>query len=302
MSTRSEAAWSDFWTGGGAGPESGCLPKGLARIDAVQRQVWAEIAAPLRKGGRVLDLATGDGAVLGKIRSSRTDLKLTGVDSAARLPPGPKGAVLQAGIAMERLPFPDRSFDLVTSQFGYEYGDRAAIAREVARVLAPAGRLAFIVHHADGPILAHNLARRAGLGWAVVDSGLLAQAKALVRARALAPLPTPPRFRQAPAEARRLYPGQSVAEEFVTAVLQSLELGRAHPTLAQLEALDELEARGRNEMARIDALAGAACTQADIEAIEQVLQAAGLTLEPRRELRETGGSVPFAWLLTGRRR
>lgn len=299
--TRSEAAWSDFWSSGGAGPESGCLPKALDRIDAVQRRVWAEAAAPLRPGARVLDLATGDGAVLGKIRASRSDLKLIGVDSAARLPAGPKGVTLRAGVPMEKLPFPDRSFDLVTSQFGFEYGDRSAVAREISRVLAPAGGYALIVHHAAGPILAHNLARRGGLAWAVVDSGLLAQARALVRGRMVAPLPTPARFRDAPAEARKLFPGQGVAQEFTMAVLQTLELGRASPPALSLEALDELERKGRNELARIAALAGAACSPADIEMIECAFRAAGLVPEPRSELFEQGGEAPFAWRLTGRR-
>lgn len=299
MSTRSEAAWSDFWGAGGGGPESGCLPKGLQRIDAVQRRVWADAAAPLAPGARVLDLATGDGAVLGKIRASRTDLKLTGVDSATRLPPAPKGTTLRPRVAMEALPFLDGSVDLVTSQFGYEYGDRAAIAREVARVLAPGGRYAFIVHHADGPIVAHNQARRAGLGWAVVQSGLLAQAKALVRARLLTPLPTPQRFRDAPAEARRLYPAQNVAEEFTTAILLTLELGRSHPPAAQSEALAQLESKGRNEMARIDALAAAACGEADVEAIREHLTKAGLAPSPAALLHEPGSAAPFAWLLSG---
>jgi SAM-dependent methyltransferase len=249
----------------------------------------------------VLDLATGDGAVLGKIRRSRADLKLTGVDSAARLPPAPKGMTLRSGIAMEALPFPDGSFDLVTSQFGFEYGDRAAIAREVARVLAPDRNYAFIVHHAAGPILAHNVARRGGLVWAVVDSNLLPQARALVRARQLAPLPTPERFRNAPGEAHRLFPGQSVATEFVTAILQTLELGRRSPPSMSLEALDELERKGRNEIARIDSLANAACAASDIDAIEAALVQARLTPAPRSELFEQGGAVPFAWFLTGRR-
>lgn len=299
MSTRSDAAWSDFWGADGIGPERGCLPKALQRIDAVQRRVWAEAVAPLRAGARVLDLATGDGAVLGKIRARRTDLKLTGVDSADRLPPAPKGGTLRARVAMECLPFPDGGFDLVTSQFGYEYGDRAAITREVARVLAPGGRYAFIVHHAGGPIVAHNQARRTGLGWAVDDSGLLAQAKALARARALAPLPTPQRFHDAPAEARRLYPAQNVAEEFTTAILQTLELGRSHPPAAQQDALAQLEAKGRHEMARIDALSAAACGPDDIEAIQQHLTAAGLAPAPATLLHEEGVTLPFGWLLTG---
>jgi SAM-dependent methyltransferase len=299
MSTGSKIAWSDFWQAGGAGPESGCLPKALRQIDAVQRRVWAEVAASLRPGARVLDLATGDGAVLGKIRASRTDLKLIGVDSAQALPRAPKTITLRAGVAMEKLPFPDAGFDLVSSQFGFEYGDRAAVSREVARMLRAGGRYVFIVHHAAGPILGHNQARRAGLGWAVVESKLLRQAHALVAARRISRLPTPASFGEAPAMARRLFPGQTVAEEFVTAIHQTLELGRFHPPDAQRETLLMLEQRGRNEMARIDALSAAACTAADIEAIEKLLRGAGLFTQTGSELYEPDNPLPFAWLLRG---
>jgi SAM-dependent methyltransferase len=300
MSTRSEAAWSDFWGAGGAGPESGCLPKALQRIDAVQRRVWAQAATPLRPRARVLDLATGDGAVLGKIRAHRSDLKLIGVDSAERLPPGPRGVTLKPRVPMEALPFAGGSFDLVTSQFGFEYGDQPAIAREIARVLVQGGQYCLVVHHADGPIVAHNRARRGGLGWAVEGSGLLTQAKALAQARQSVALPTPQRFATAPLEARQRFPGQAVAEEFVTAILQTLELGRGHPGVAQLAALDDLERRGRNEMARIDALQAAACSAEDIDAIIDLFEAEGLQAQAPHLLRETDSHPPFAWRLTGR--
>src|SRR3546814_10256128 len=41
------------------------------------------------------------------------------------------------------------SFDLVTSQYGIEYCDDVRTTPEVARVLAPDGRVALLLHHAD---------------------------------------------------------------------------------------------------------------------------------------------------------
>lgn len=49
------------------------------------------------------------------------------------------------------LPFPDETFDLVTSQFGLEYaGDMALL--EAARIVKPGGQIGFIMHKRDGGI------------------------------------------------------------------------------------------------------------------------------------------------------
>jgi SAM-dependent methyltransferase len=298
-STRSERAWADFWRAGGLGPESGCLPGALRQIDAVQRQVWTDVARSLPRGARVLDLATGDGAVLGKLRDSRPELKLVGVDSSAVLPKGLKGARLKAGVPMEKLPFPAASFDLVTSQFGFEYGDTRRIAAELRRVLKPGARFAFIVHHAGGPIVAHNHERLGSLVWMVRDSGLLEKAEALARARALTDLPTPPLFRQAAAETRARFPGQSVGEEFATAVATTLDMGRGRPSREALEVLATLRAKAENEIARIEALIGAARTAEQVELLGLQLRAVGLEPGEAEMLREASGRAPFAWLLAG---
>lgn len=299
MSTRSEAAWSDFWKAGGVGAESGCLPGGLKAIDAVQRQVWREVARTLPRGARVLDLATGDGAVLGKLRDGRPDLKLIGVDSASVLPTGLKGAELKPGVPMEALPFAAGTFDLVTSQFGFEYGDTGRIANEVRRVLRPGGGFAFIIHHAGGPIVAHNDRRLGSLAWAVRESGLLEKAEALARARAIADLPTPPLFRDAPLDVRRRFPGQDVGEEFTAAILQTLDMGRGRPPRETLEVLATLRSKATNEIARIEALKGAARSADQMAGMVAELEEAGLDADPAGLLHEAGSHTPFAWLLRG---
>ncbi|QIJ65641.1 class I SAM-dependent methyltransferase [Streptomyces sp. JB150] len=93
----------------------------------------------------LLDLACGTGIVTRRLAAARSGLRVTGVDlttemvrrAAARLP----GAVVRADA--RRLPFPDGTFDAVTSVWllhllpGPE-GVRAVVA-ECARVLRPGG-------------------------------------------------------------------------------------------------------------------------------------------------------------------
>lgn len=289
--------WADFWSGSRTNSAT-CLPKALEQIDAAQSALWHGFAKSLAARSEVLDLGTGAGVVLKKMRQARTDLRLTGTDSSPVLPPPPKGIRLKPGVGMEDLPFASAHFDAVVSQFGYEYGDTKAAAPEVARVLKPGGRLLFMIHRRDGPIVAHNLPRRDALGWALMKSGYLDAAKALAAARRLAALPTPPSFRAAPQEAARLYPGQPVAGEFLQAVLQTLELSRGAPAEEALGVLAALEDKARNEIDRIDSLDRAACDADRFGILTEELRSAGLAIEAPGTLSERSGR-PFAWLLSG---
>ncbi len=293
-------AWGDFWqTSRG---ESGYPQAALERIDAVQQACWDAFARELPRGARVLDLATGSGIVLARMQRVRPDLKLTGVDSAPMLPQAPKGVILKPCVAMEKLPFADASFTAVTSQFGYEYGDTPAIAAEVGRVIRAGGQVQLLMHHAQSPIVDHHLARHAALLWAVRDSGYLERARAFAAARRLAPLPTPATFREAVDDARSRFPGQAVAEEFVTAILQTLELGKAAPSPEVLKVFDTLEERAASELARIESLGRAVCDAHRVERIRTELEEAGFQTQPAEPLSEPGGQVPFAWMLNARRR
>jgi SAM-dependent methyltransferase len=300
--TDNRKAWADFWAQKSGERQPACLPNALQEIDAAQREVWQRFARALAPGARLLDLATGDGAVLKKIREARTDLVLTGVDSAPTLPPGPQGMTLHAGVSMEALPFGAAAFDAVVSQFGYEYGDTGAIAREVGRLLSPGGTLGLLVHRSDGPIVAHNLPRRDALRWALAPGGYLAKARGLVAARRIADIPTPPAFRSAPDEAQRLFPGQSVGHEFLTAILQTLDMGRGKPTHESLEVLATLESKASNEIARIETLERAARSPEGIARIAGELRDAGIDVAEPAPIAERTSGRAFAWYVAGVRR
>ena len=109
-----------------------------------------ELAAPGRED-RVLDLATGTGALL-RLLASRRDRprSVLGVDASQamldRVPALMPGWSLVRADA-RRLPMPDAGFDVVTCAFlihllGEE--DRGAVLAEVARALAPGGRVSLV--------------------------------------------------------------------------------------------------------------------------------------------------------------
>lgn len=297
--TDNRAAWADFWSSESAAPT--CLPRGLQEINDAQTALWHDFARILPHQAHVLDLGTGDGAVLKKMQALRTDLKLTGVDSSPTLPRSPAGISLLAGVPFESLPFRDATFDAATSQFGYEYGDTKAAAGELARVLRERARLVCAVHKSDGPILAHNLGRRTALRWAL-DSGWLDKAREVARARATEPVATPADFSAAAERAAGEFPQQPVANEFLLALVQTLELGRDRPPAETLEVLGRLETKARNEIARIDTLERAACDEQRLAAIVSQLADAGFEMGEPDELLERSTRRGFAWIVWGKRR
>lgn len=294
-------AWDRFWTRDQKVAGGGCLPSGRNLVDQVQRECWRDFARDLPSGGRVLDLGTGDGRVMRWLAEGRSDLKLLGVDQAPSVPAPPKHARSRGGVDIAALPFGDASFDAATSQFGFEYADTAAAAAELARVLRPGGRFRLILHHADGPIVAHNAARLEGLIWAARDSGLIDRARALAASRRVAPLPTPQSFADAVGEARSRFGTQSGAEELALAIYQTLERGRAAPVAEAIGALDTLKQLADDEEARIRSLIAAASDRPAIALIVDQLTNAGTTVSEPREIGEPGRPSPFAWLLDGSR-
>jgi SAM-dependent methyltransferase len=103
-------------------------------------------AAHIQSGQRVLDVACGTG-ILAREAASRVGSTghVVGIDPS----PGMVSVARQLAPTIEwregmaeSLPFSDRSFDVVVSQFGLMFfTDRRQAIREMLRVLAPGGRL-----------------------------------------------------------------------------------------------------------------------------------------------------------------
>lgn len=115
-----------------------------------RKSVEVADAANLTSGQRVLDVACGTG-ILSREAATRVGAagSVAGLDRNAGMLHVAKQLAPQIEWhcgAAESLPFPDRSFDAVVSQFGLMFfQDRAGAIREMLRVLRPSGRFAIAV-------------------------------------------------------------------------------------------------------------------------------------------------------------
>jgi ubiquinone/menaquinone biosynthesis C-methylase UbiE len=127
-----------MWTAGDYGEVA-------KRIESVGEYVAERGGA--RPGIALLDVATGTGNV--SIPAARAGARVTGLDLTPKLIEAQRARAAAAGVEVElvegdaeELPFPDGSFDAVTSCFGVMFAPRQErAAAELARVARPGGTI-----------------------------------------------------------------------------------------------------------------------------------------------------------------
>ena len=174
-------AWSQYWS---AGLLHSCPGSFAGNYSGAIAQFWESALADMNPGARVLDVATGNGALPKMLLQRGDGVSVDAVD-AAQLAPAwfdpsrHPGIRFHSGVMAETLPFEDASFDYVVSQYGIEYAARPDACQQALRVLRPAGHLGLVMHH-SGSVLA-QVAREEQLhfAWLLGADGLLTAASRL---------------------------------------------------------------------------------------------------------------------------
>ena len=147
--------WSDYWKQGTLTSFHGHFQ---GNYDGPIRQFWEDRFALLPPGSQILDLATGNGAVAllaaEYSRRHQRDFTITAIDFAQiNAPQPPSNIRFISYCPMEETGLEDSQFDLITSQFGFEYGNTTRALNEIRRLIKPTGYFSALMHHADSAIL-----------------------------------------------------------------------------------------------------------------------------------------------------
>jgi|CXWL01.1.fsa_nt_gi ubiquinone/menaquinone biosynthesis C-methylase UbiE len=182
-------SWSAYWSSGAL---HSCVGSFAGNYAGEIAQFWRHVA--LRQGAhaRVLDIATGNGALPRLLLEATVDTHALQIDAIDLAQLSPRWAQAQSaevrsrlrfhsGVRAEALPFADTSFELVISQYGLEYTDLDGSLAEIRRVLAPGGAIALVLHHHE------SLPVRLGRAEIVELDRMLGADDLIERARAMLP-------------------------------------------------------------------------------------------------------------------
>lgn len=306
-----QTVWTRHWSTGA--PHS-CAGSYGALYGGVIAAFWQQVHAGTPGGARLLDIATGSGAVPRLLMQLRPELdcRCDAIDLSLSPPPAAPWLHFHGGVRAEALPFAAANFDLVTSQYGLEYGDLALAVPELLRVLRPRGRVALVLHHAGSRPVALARVELAHLAWLTGPDGLLPACDAMLGPLAQARTPegrarlagdaqaeaARERFNAAQdalaARGRAASDGADVlgeVQDAVAAVLGQAVQGGETPARAALEALRQQLADSR---LRLQELRACALDEPAAQTLCARLAAAGLrpALAPLHE-----GAHLMGWAL-----
>ncbi|HEX3809385.1 MAG TPA: methyltransferase domain-containing protein [Rhizomicrobium sp.] len=297
-----KAVWTSYWHGGRQACFSG---------NEVSRQaltsLWRNFFSGFDEGARLLDLATGAGEVamiaadVGAARG--LDFEISGVDFAAIAPSQRRGVTLLGDTDISALPFASATFGGITSQFGFEYAQGTDAIGEAARVMAPAAKGLFVIHHAQSLLSIQTRSRLRTFDAIAGDMGAFDKAQesfALFarnapQAKTLAAVT---RFRQAVQAMRNALSLSPDAEPNTAEAVSFLsDLARSPHTFDPVDAGKRVQAARRDidlwkkrQMAQI----AAAKDAASMQRLAGEFGASGLTVAAPAELRDASGTL-LAW-------
>lgn len=282
-------AWTHYWKSA-AKDSSGCIPGAPASVAELLKGIWADFFETLPRQAKLLDLGTGGGAVLREAQAGRPDLQLTGVDSAKVLPDLGGKVAMFPDIYLEKLPFKDGSFDVITSQFAIEYASLLQAVSEVKRILAPGGRFLLFCHHADSIIVHDNIKRLAAIEDLLAGSGLLNGAIKVVKQKKTL-LPKKQKYlAQLLRKMQSKHPEQPLINEVAGIIAGLMTEAGALQKLLSLRRDIEMEGR------RISALQVSALSPAELQNFCSQLSSPDTSVQ-YSTIFVPGTKTPLAWYL-----
>lgn len=181
--------WDAYWAHGFL---TSCANAFKGNYEGRIRESWNAFFAGLPSDARLLDIATGNGAVALLASeyslSNARHFEVHGIDRA-RINPASAwrgdaavldGVTFQGRLNAEDLPFDNAYFQAVTGQYALEYTDYGATIAELGRVVAPGGAARFILHHPESIVISTSREERAHGHLLFDETGVFSKARALL--------------------------------------------------------------------------------------------------------------------------
>ena len=151
-------------------------------------EFWHKVFASQKNNARLLDLATGNGGLAVLALQTNGSFQVCASDKADISPlqlftehdssySYLKNIQFFGNMASEHLTFPAETFELVISQFGFEYAEPEATLQQIHRVLVAGGKMVALVHHDQSFISLDCKVGLTVLDFFIAENGLLAKAK-----------------------------------------------------------------------------------------------------------------------------
>lgn len=163
--TDSAWAWDLYWH---TNTLHSCVPTSNPAAAQALTDHWADFFSTLPKDATIVDLGTGNGAVISIAaevdRNRNGRFSLHGVDAAdidpvtyvKAAPRTLSHVTFHPRTRMEALPFPENSVTAVCGQYALEYSMVEKTIAEIVRILAPGGRFQFLVHAHDSVLISRS--------------------------------------------------------------------------------------------------------------------------------------------------
>ncbi len=262
-------------------------------------QAWVQFFSPLRAHARILDVATGNGAVVAIAhRLSRQlgrDWRIQGCD-AARIDPKRNlasarklfgDACFHSGVPIESMPFETARFEAVSGQYALEYARTDLGLKEIARVLKPGGSAQFIMHHAGSELVRNARASLAEAELVLDEAGIYDLLRRLVTRRdheaSLEDRATIElrsaigQLKQAYQEAAASNRGHTLAVT-LDAVRQLLAMRAGQPADRILPQIDRAERELRLSLLRLKDLLARASDREAIDGLQEIARSSGFKI------------------------
>ncbi|MEM7357622.1 MAG: class I SAM-dependent methyltransferase [Pseudomonadota bacterium] len=269
-------AWSLYWA-------DDRLQSCVATLDQEDQQklnsIWQAFAKSLNEGAKVLDLATGNGAVPAALLSGQPGLQIDAVDYAEI---DPHQTLSEASLVasvnfhaktdINKLPFSEHHFDAITSQYGIEYAGLESAAAKALKHLAEGGKIALLIHHDDSEIIHSSRAKLAELKRINEPKGLIETMLAVLRGEA--------DFAELESQGQAYLAAdfdksQAISGQVFAGIEQVAQLMQSDPQKARDLGVT-LGLRLRSEQQRLSEMDAAAQTETQIQAFSKWLTDSGM--------------------------